>query len=207
MAALSRSAIEIPLSSGLTLRGAHLRGGDGQGDVIVFVHDLDRDLDEFGSLPDAMAALGCDVVLFDLPGHGLSDGDDGEPPGCAAAIREVLSRYGGRRIGLVVSGRPATVAASLGDRDGVVAQVLISPILDPAFDDGSVRAHAVRMVLHGDGPKMVGTATQRFFSRLIGEKMLVFNSSLAEGPHMVTVVSTVQAHVELFFKRYLIRSN
>ena len=207
MAALSRSAIEIPLRSGITLRGVNLEGGDAQGGVIVFVHDLDRDLDEFGSLPDVLAALGSDVVVFDLPGHGLSDGDDGVPLECVAAIREIIARYGGRRIGLVVSGRLATVAASLGDKDGVVAQVLISPILDPAFDDGSVRAHAVRMVLHGDGPKMVGTETQRFFSYLIGEKMLVFNSSLAEGPHMVTVVSTVQAHVELFFKRYLIRSS
>jgi len=37
--------------------------------------------------------------------------------------------------------------------------------------------------------------------------MLIFNASIADGPHMVSVVPTVQAHVELFFKRYLICSN
>jgi len=206
MATLSRSAIEIQLGSGLTLRGVSIGDGGAQSGVIVFVHDLDRDLDEFGSVPEALAAIGYNVVAFDLPGHGLSDGEAGEPLKCCSAIREVIARHGGR-VGLVASGRLATVAASLGERDGVTAQVLISPILDPAFDDGSVRSHTVRMVLHGDGPGMVGTETQRFFSYLIGQKMLIFNASIADGPHMVSVVPTVQAHVELFFKRYLIRSN
>ena len=207
MAALPRSAIEFELGSGVMLRGMSFGGAAGQGNVIVFVHDLDRDLDEFGSLPDVLAALGYNVVVFDLPGHGLSDGDDGEAFEYGSAVREVVAQCGGGRIGLVASGRLATVAASLGDKDGVVAQVLIGPILDPELDDGSVRAHAVRMVLHWDGPHMVGTETQRFFSHLIGEKMLVFNASIAEGAHMVPLVPTVQAHVELFFKRYLIRSS
>lgn len=201
MAVPSRSALEIELRRGCAVRGVQLAGAHPRGGTVVFVHDVNRDLDEFGSLPDDLAAKGHDVVAFDLPGHGLSDGD-GELRECVAAVREVVTRYGGSPIGLVASGRPATVAASLGDRAGVVAQVLISPILDPAFDDGSARAPCVRMVLHGDGPSIVGTATQKFFSYLIGEKMLVFNPLLADGTHMVTIV---QSHVELFFQRYLIR--
>jgi pimeloyl-ACP methyl ester carboxylesterase len=203
--ALVRSPIEIPIEGGLTLRGVEIDGGRGGRAVILLVHDLDGDLDEFGSLPEVLAALGYRTIAVDLPGHGLSDGDDVDPLVCTAAVREVVGKLAGMRIGLVASGRIATVAATLGDAQQVVAQVIVNPVLDTAFDDGTPRAHSVRMVVHGDGPTLVGTETQRLFSHLIGEKMLVFNASMLGGPRVLTVQSAVQAHVELFFTRYLIR--
>lgn len=207
MPALVRSPIEIPVEAGLTLRGVEVDGSAAGRPAILLVHDLGADLDEFGPLPEALAALGYRVLAVDLPGHGLSDGDDVEPLACVAAVRAVVAQLGGTRLGIVATGRLATVAAALGERDQVVAQVLVNPVLDPALDDGTPRAHAVRMVVHGDGPTLVGTETQRLFSYLIGEKMLVFNASMTGGPRMLTGQPTVQAHVELFFARYLIRPN
>ncbi len=205
MPALARSPIEVALQTGVTLRGVSVGGEPVGHPVIILIHDIDGDIDEFGSLPEVLGALGYRVVAVDLPGHGLSDGDDVDPLVCTAAVRELVASFAGVRVGLVVSGRSATVAATVGAGEHVIAQVLVNPILDAALDDGSVRTHAIRMVVHGDGPNIVGTETQRFFSHLIGEKMLVFNASMAAGPRMLTIQSTVQAHVELFFTRYLIR--
>ena len=61
----------------------------------------------------------------------------------------------------------------------------------------------MRLVVHGDGPSIVGTDTQKFFSYLIGEKLLVFNAGIASGAAAIARSPTLQAHVELFFKRYL----
>jgi hypothetical protein len=61
----------------------------------------------------------------------------------------------------------------------------------------------MRLVVHGAGPSLVGTATQRFFSPLIGEKMLVFNPAMQEGTSALLDASALLAHVMLFFQRYL----
>ncbi len=208
MMALERNAVEFPLASGSIVRGLTVAGAatgpaSGRG-TILFVHDIGGDLDEFGSLPEIIADLGFDVVLVDLPGHGLSDGDEHDPSGCVAAVTEVLEGLADRApFGLVSVGRSATTGASLGHAQQVITQLLINPVLDESVAAGAPRTHSVRMVLHGDGPGFVGTETQRFFSHLIGEKMLVFNASIAGGPRQVANLPTVQAHVELFFKRYL----
>ena len=212
MMALERNAVEFPLASGSVVRGLTLAGAptgpaSGQG-TILFVHDIGSDLDEFGALPEIIADLGFDVVLVDLPGHGLSDGDEPDPGGCMAAVTEVLEGLADRApVGLVSVGRSATTGASLGLAQQVTTQLLINPVLDEDVAVGAPRMHSVRMVLHGDGPEFVGTETQRFFSHLIGEKLLVFNASIAGGPRQVANSPTVQAHVELFFKRYLNRQS
>ncbi len=212
MTGLEQNAIEIPLASGpivrgLTIAGAATGSAYGQG-TILFIHDIGSDLDEFGSLPEIVAVLGFDVVILDLPGHGLSDGDEPDPGGCMAAVTEVLEGLTDRDpFGLVSSGRSATVGASLGRPQQVLTQLLINPVLDEIVAAGAPRTHSARLVLHGDGPEFVGTETQRFFSHLIGEKMLIFDASIAGGPHEVANLSTVQTHVELFFKRYLNRQS
>jgi len=192
----------------MTVRGASVTGdaaAPGSG-TVLFVHDIGSDLDELGSVPEVLAALGFDVVMIDLPGHGLSDGDEPDPASCTATVIEVLTRLAGRGpLGVVASGRSATAAASLGEAHGVLAQVLVNPVLDDVVAAGVPRAFAVRMVIHGEGPGIVGTETQRFFSHLIGEKMLVFNASMVGGARQVTSQTTVRGHVELFFQRYLNR--
>ena len=98
---------------------------------------------------------------------------------------------------------PHPGATHEGDR----RQLLINPILDACLDDGSSVTTPSAWCCTETGPNIVGTETQRFFSHLIGEKLLVFNASIVDGPRQVTTLPTVQAHVELFFKRYLIRSS
>ncbi len=210
--AFERNAVEFPLASGSVVRGQTIPGAatgpaSGRG-TILFAHDIGGDLDEFGSLPEIIAALGFDVVLVDLPGHGLSDGDEPDPGGCLAAVTEVLEGLADRApFGLVSVGRSATTGASLGRAQQVITQLLINPVLDESVAAVAQRTHSVRMVLHGDGPEFVGTETQRFFSHLIGQKLLVFNASIAGGPRDVANLPTVRAHVELFFKRYLNRQS
>ena len=188
------------------VRGVSIKGA-GRG-TIVFVHDLQRDLDEFGTLPELLAASGFDTVAVDLPGHGLSDGDEIPFEQCFAVVTEIVAEVvtalaGADVVGFVSTGRIATVGAALGREQGVAAQLLANPQLDAVIASQAPRAYAVRLVVHGDGPSIVGTDTQKFFSYLIGEKLLVFNAGIASGAAAIARSPTLQAHVELFFKRYL----
>lgn len=200
-----RTAVELTTTSGV-VRGVSIKGS-GLG-TIVFVHDMQRDLDEFGTLPEALAASGFDTVAVDLPGHGLSDGDEIAPERCYAVVTEIVAEVvaelaGAEVVGFVSTGRTATVGAALGREQGVAAQLLANPRLDAVIASQAPRVHTLRMVVHGDGPSIVGTETQKFFSYLIGEKLLVFNAGIASGAAAIARSPTLQAHVELFFKRYL----
>jgi pimeloyl-ACP methyl ester carboxylesterase len=196
-----RTAVEFQLESGDVVRGVTLGGGENGS--ILLVHDVQRDLDEFGALPELFAAQGFDTVAIDLPGHGLSDGDEFQPEQCLNVVTEIVARLAETGVvALVSSGRSATVGAVLGSEHGVTAQLLINPQLDLVVSSNAPRAHTVRMVVHGDGPSIVGTETQKFFAYLLGEKILVYNAAIAAGAATVAHVPTVQAHVELFFKRY-----
>lgn len=198
---LVRTAIEIPSSFGV-VHGLSVDGGDGG--RVLFVHDLGADLDQFGGILELVAVQGFEAVAVDLPGHGLSGDTELEPQHCLAVVGEVVAHLaaGGAAVGLVSAGRTATVGALLGRADGVAAQLLINPQLDEAMSADRTRTHAVRMVVHSDGPSLVGTATQRFFSYLIGEKLLLYNSGVSS-PASITELPSVRSHVELFFNRYL----
>jgi pimeloyl-ACP methyl ester carboxylesterase len=206
-----REAVEFETSSGQVLRGVRLnsQGADGpDGGSILFVHDVGSDLDEFATLPESLAAVGFEVVAIDLPGHGLSDGDGFDSGQCHAIVAEIVSRLATRSVvGLVSSGRTATVGAALGAPHGVAAQLLLNPVLDQAIVADMPRAQAVRMVAHGDGVSLVGTETQKFFSYLIGQKILLFNAAMAVGPAAFGDDPTLLAHGELFFRRYLKLAN
>lgn len=173
--------------------------------TVILAHDLNRDLDEFASLPEHLARAGFTALAVDLPGHGLSVDDETTPEGCAAAVSclvgHALER--GLPVGLVASGQTATVGMVLGEAQGLSAQVLVRPVLNDAIAATGEREYAMRMVIHGEGPSLVGTATQRFFSPLIGEKLLVFNPSMEEGTSALLDASALLAHVMLFFQRYL----
>lgn len=174
--------------------------------TLVLVHDLGLDLDEFADLPERLARAGFTAIAIDLPGHGLSEGDDDTAPeACADAVRAVVRHAveRGLPVGLVASGQMATVGMVLGDHQGVPAQVLVCPVLHDGIAATGEREFAMRMVVHGEGTSLVGTATQRFFSPLLGEKMLVFNPAMQEGTGALLQASALLAHVTLFFQRYL----
>ncbi len=202
-----REAVEFVTGSGQVIRGVRLNtqgAGAPRGGSILFVHDVGSDLDEFATLPESLAAVGFDAVAIDLPGHGLSDGDEFDPGQCHAIVAEIVSTLATRSVvGFVGSGRTATVGAALGAPHRVAAQLLLNPVLDQAIVADMPRSHAVRMVAHGDGVSLVGTETQKFFSYLIGEKLLLFNAAMTRGPAAFGDDPTLLAHGELFFRRYL----
>jgi hypothetical protein len=198
-----RVPVVLPTSHG-DLHGVEVAAPDERG-VIVVVHDLHRDLDEFGELPELLARSGFTCIAIDLPGHGLSEMDEIDKQRCVDSVRDAVraALRGRQRVGLVASGSMSTIGSILGDDDGVSAQLLICPHLDDEIAAMGERTYAVRMVVHGEGPSLVGTETQRFFSPLIGEKLLVFNPSLLEGADALVASETLHTHVILFFQRYL----
>lgn len=173
--------------------------------TILLVHDLDRDLDQMAGLTTALAGVGYACVAIDLPGHGLSDGDVVEPERCVTAVHEVVAalRARGGRLGFVSTGRAATIGSTVGSESGVEAQLLVSPRLDDAIAAAGERRFSIRMVVHGEGTSLVGTETQRFFSPLLGEKLLVSNPEVTDDVRVVTRSETLRTHVILFFRRYL----
>lgn len=199
-----REPVEFPSASGGVIRGIRIPVKDGRKKVL-FVHEVGRDLDEFGNLPERFAELGYESVAIDLPGHGLSEGNDLDLALIVERVREIVAQlqHDDSLMGLVMSGRVATVGSFLGRAEGVVAQVLINPELDVEIAGQHSRTQSIRMILHGDGQNLAGTKTQRFFSPLLGDKMLVFNVAVTSGVSEISRVSNLLTHVELFFHRYL----
>lgn len=203
------SVVRVPVEYDLgpelpTVRGFRAVPSEPPLGRVLCLHDLGRDVDELGPLPTVIAAGGFVAEAVDLPGHGLSDGDDSEPATIVSTVRALLPHL--RRetpiLGLVAVGRSATMSAALGEADGVIAQVVISPVLDDRFPD-AVRARSTRLVVQGEDANLVGTNTQRYFSHVLGEKLLVYNPSVAQGAAMVANVDAVATHVVLFLRRYL----
>lgn len=206
----TRDAYELELDEGMSVRGIRIDGG--RAGRVVLLHDVGHDLDEFGRLPEVIAALGCDVVAVDLPGHGISD----DPPDEAAvpalvmrllgAVREAGSGEGLEDVplGLVASGRTATIGVMVGRPHRIGSQVLINPVLDEAWLARGRREHAIRLVMHAERSHLVGTETQRFLGPLIGEKMLLHHPGVERGPAAIAQDSTSLIHLTLFIQRYLI---
>jgi len=200
----SRLPVEFPLAPERVVRGFRITA-EGSSGTVLFLHDIGKDLDEFGNLPDLLAEQGWDVVCVDLIGHGLSDGDEQEPATLHADVRTLFAQLAepGRPLGLVASGTTSTVSSLIGRVDSVVAHVVMNPVLDDSISGQGKRAQATRMVFHGVGEKLVGTPTQKFFQFQLGEKMLVHNPIMAKGVAGVLEERAMRAHFELFFRRYL----
>jgi len=199
-----RSPFEVLIAPERTVRGVRTTPDQPKG-TILFVHGLGADLDEFGQIPNVLSRHGFDTVCIDLPGHGLSDGEEPEP---GSLRRDVMGVFGalagaGRPLGLVVSGVAANLSTTIGRPDGVVAHVVVNPVVDDGILAQGTRVHATRMVLHGDGENLVGTPVQKFFQMQLGEKMLVHNPVMKRGTMGIVEEHALLVHVQTFFKRYL----
>ena len=75
-------------SPGIAVRGLIWRG---EQLPVLFIHEPGpgHDLDRWGSLPEFVHRAGHTVVVFDLPGHGLSDGDPTEA-NARTAIEQIV---------------------------------------------------------------------------------------------------------------------
>ncbi len=197
-----RIAVEFPSSTQEIIRGIKI-AKDGANRVLL-VHSLGADLDEFGSLPEKLYARGYEPIAIDLIGHGISDGSNN-----LLRIREDLLCLvkqlveDGDSIGLVMSGQLATVGAHIGVVDKVIAQIFVNPELDDSMISSENRAQSIRLVIHGDDPNMAATKTKKFFSYLLGEKMMVSSLDSQLGLLQLSELSHIQNHVELFLHRYL----
>jgi pimeloyl-ACP methyl ester carboxylesterase len=99
----------------------------GEGPAVLLVHGFEDDNTLWTPMIDALMARGTAIVVLDLPGHGLSDGDDGFSPAGADAIKLVATALG--PIEAIVGHSLGCWASALAIAEGVTAQrfVLIAP--------------------------------------------------------------------------------
>lgn len=198
----SRIPVEFTSSTQEVIRGIRIpKSGASR---VLLVHSEGADLDEYGSLPEKLHRRGYEPIAIDLIGHGLSDGTHN-----LVRVRKdlcsLIKQIGNESelIGLVMSGRAATVGAHIGNNENIVAQIYVNPELDETIIEHENRRQSIRMVIHGDDPNLAATKTKKFFSYLLGEKMMVSSSRSELGLLQLSEVGTINNHVELFFHRYL----
>lgn len=66
----------------------------GEGPAVLLVHGWQDDNSLWSPLISALAEIGIASVVFDLPGHGFSDGDQCPPSLGAAALAQVVEQLG-----------------------------------------------------------------------------------------------------------------
>jgi len=118
-------AVEIvaQTAGGPTVRGLHWEW-PGSDLSMVFVHAPGRDLDDLRWLADLMVTGGISVLAIDLPGHGLSDGDDLVPEQGIAAIRAALATLGRDSAGV-------TAVLAEGESAGLLLQTELAATDEP----------------------------------------------------------------------------
>lgn len=197
--------VEFTVGEGVVVRGVARWQDDARG-VLLCVHDFDADLDSLGALPALLSHSLLSVVSIDQRGCGLSDGELGEPRELLGDLRQIIDalRVKAPRVGLLAVGRSATAAVALGEKDGVTAQVLLMPELEPLCEIGDQRRYCIRLVLHSEGKRLAGTVIQAFMARLLGEQLMVSNVKLDGGVQVVESDQAILAHVRLFLDRYLL---
>lgn len=197
--------VEFSVGKDAVVRGVARWQDDARG-VLLCVHDLGTDLDSLGVLTALLSRPALSVVSIDQRGYGLSDGEVGEPRELLGDLRQIIDalRVKTPRVGLLIAGKSATAAIALGDKDGVSAQVLLMPELEPLCEIGEQRRYCIRLVLHSEGKRLAGTAIQAFMARLLGEQLMVSNVKLDGGVQVVESDEAILAHVRLFLDRYLL---
>ena len=195
-------AIAVRLGNGLVLRG-HEWSRDGP--AVVFVHDLDDDLDAWGPLTASVAAEGFRVISMELRGHGLSDGKpdpDALREDMAAMLHEITGAFG--PVALVAYGRLTEELLFLGASQGVPVQVMIGPRPgDPAAIDWRTTRPATRLLLRGSFDQEVADHVGFIYPRMMGEKLQVTGASRCAGPELLADRPRLAEHMVMFLRRYL----
>lgn len=168
--ALPIASSVAPVEFALAEQAVVIRGYRWIGDAnwAILVHDTGQDLDAWGDFPAELASMGYSVLAFDLPGHGLSDGEWSPlllSQAVTAAIR-YANASGARRRFIVAAGTAVACLDTVpGDIDGLIA---ISPTVpDPAAGDRPPSAEP-KLVLVGGREPSAQTSADRFFRRCRG---------------------------------------
>ena len=197
--------IEVALADGTVLRGME---HPADGPPLLFVHDLDEDLDAWGSVAPAVRAEGFRVICLELRGHGLSDG---EPDPSATlddvtgALAEVQGAFG--PCGLVVHGTAARAAFELGSEHGAPVHAVISPAPGPdSADDGDVGIGSVpsmRVLFTGAHDEPVHEHVRTSHSRMRGQNMWISTGTAQRGPTLLQEHPHLVEQLVMFMRRHL----
>ena len=194
--------VAIRLPDGLVLRG-HEWPADGP--AVVFVHDLDDDLDAWGPVTAEVASHGLRVISVELRGHGLSDGEP--DPGMlgqdlAALLGEITASFGS--VALVSYGRVTESMLFVNGDHGAPVQVMVSPLpVAPEEIDWRVTRPAMRLVLKGALNEEVERQVGFIYPRMMGPKLQVSAAGDAAGPRLLEDHPQLLEHLLTFLRRYL----
>lgn len=110
---------------------SHTRLGTPGGVPVLLVHGIGHHREAWGCVPELLAAQGHDVVVVDLPGHGLSPAprwpDTYSMPSCAEQLERLCRDLGITRPHVVGNSLGALMALHLSTRGFVASAVAISP--------------------------------------------------------------------------------
>lgn len=119
------TAIQIPGPDGAIRGIAWAWPGSDLG--LLFLHDLDADLDAVRWLAEPVAAAGSSVLAVDLPGHGLSDGHRRSAAGAVEIAYQALRQEVTGTAAVVAEGRSAGLLLGQELSPAPTAAVLIGP--------------------------------------------------------------------------------
>ena len=203
MASSKPYPIEVALADGTVLRGLE---HPADGPPLLFVHDLGDDLDAWGSVAATVNSAGFRVILLELRGHGLSDGEP-DPLATvgdlAGALSEVTGAFG--PVGLVAYGAAACSALELGTGHGAPVHALISPT-PPSSDVGGNNRESVtamRVLFTGAHDEMTHGYMRTIHSGLRGQNMWISTGTVLRGPALLLEHSHLVEQLVMFMRRHL----
>ena len=190
--------IEVRTGSGVTVRGHELAA---VGPPVVFLHEPGRDLDAWGPRTAEFAKKGFKVLALDLPGHGLSDGDEDD---WAAPMGEVIGEIGAQwgPLGVVAAGTACGPLLEIGADQGVPVQTMISP---PAFEPDSLRdaAPSMRLLMCGPADDDSHRATKTVFDRIRGQRIMITGGDAEQGTDLIVAHGRLLEELVMWFRRNL----
>ena len=192
---------EVTLESGITLRGLEYAQ---DGPPVVLVHDVGGDADSWREIPSSLVSAGFRAINLELPGHGLSDGDD-NPESFLPDIGEALNIISGSfgPVGVVASGTVATLCFALGRDQGAPVQVLVSPLPNDKLDPGST-IPAMRAIFAGTRDDEADSFIRGSYQQLAGQNMWFSTGIPERGVDLLTAKPHMVEQAITFLRRYLI---
>lgn len=134
----------------------------GEGPAVLLVHGFEDDNALWTPLLDALAMRNRATIVFDLPGHGLSEGDNGFAPAGAEAIAAVANTLG--PVDAVTGHSLGCWAAALAISEGLTADRIV--LMAAPFGATSERWRRAAMRL--DFPVEVGDRALALYRERLG---------------------------------------